>query len=58
MTTLFILIITGIVIAYDVWTLYTPEKTISRVMKEAANRNPLVILAWGVLMGHWFWGIC
>ena len=57
-TTAFIIGVTVVVIAYDVWAYLTPERTISQVMAGFAKRHPVIILLWGVLMGHWFWGMC
>ena len=59
MTEIVILVTTFLVIGYDIYAAADREqKTISRVMLEAARRYPIVPFAWGVLMGHWFWSMC
>lgn len=47
---------TGLLIVYDVWAAFQVDATISRVMKDLAHRHPIVPFAFGVLMGHIYWG--
>lgn len=59
LTTLFIIVITVIVIAFDLYVyVHVEHETISEAMAKVAKRHPVIVLLWGVLMGHWFWGMC
>lgn len=57
-TTIFVIVVSAVVILYDVWVYATDQTTVSQVMAGFAKRHPVVILLWGVLMGHWFWPMC
>lgn len=60
-TAQFIVAITVIAVAYDVWIkLRQPDgdATISWVMRTASKRWMIVGVAWGVLTGHLFWPNC
>lgn len=48
-----------VLIAWDVWLYLSPPKadTISRVIADASSEHPLLPFAFGVLAGHFFWGI-
>lgn len=56
MTQTFILVITAIVILYDIWAYFClPEgNTVSEVMTGWSEKLPLVAFLWGALMMHWF----
>jgi len=59
MTEVFIILVTVVIVAYDIYA-YRKEGstlTISLVMKRWAVKYPWIILLWGVLMGHFFWSI-
>lgn len=56
----FIIGITLIVLAYDVWALYkskTNEYTISYIIAKASMRNPIIPFLFGGLMAHFFFGV-
>jgi len=56
LTKLFIVGITLFIIAYDVFAyLYGHDSTISQVIYSWSIKFPLLPLAVGVLMGHFFW---
>lgn len=59
LTSIFIIVITAVVILFDLYVyVHKDHETISVVMARFAQRHPVIILLWGVLMGHWFWGLC
>lgn len=59
LTTAFIITVTTLVIIFDIYVYTSVEhETISEVMARFAQRHPVIVLLWGVLMGHWFWGMC
>jgi hypothetical protein len=51
--------IAALLIGWDVW-LYrspAPSDTISRVLFDGAREHPILPFAFGVLAGHFFWGL-
>jgi hypothetical protein len=46
-------------VVWDVWLYLSPPKadTISRLIADGASDHPLIPFVFGVLAGHWFWGI-
>lgn len=59
-TVSFIISITLITIAFDVWALFKSKKneyTISYIITTSAFKNPLIPFLIGGLMGHWFFPI-
>lgn len=60
-TVIFIISACLVIFAYDAYALYRSrdtEYTISFVIATAAKRNPIIPLAFGILMGHFFWSQC
>jgi hypothetical protein len=54
--TCFILGITLFIVVSDVLAyLYGENATYSVIMTDWAAKHPTLVLAFGVLMGHWFW---
>jgi len=56
--TLTLIVIFGTVaalIAYDVWAAFTPGATISEVMLSLGHKHPIIPLAMGILIGHFWW---
>jgi hypothetical protein len=61
LTIVFIIAVTLVILAYDVYALYRSKKTeytISYIIAKASLKNPIIPFVFGVLMGHWFWGQC
>lgn len=54
-TKIFILICTSVIIVFDLWALFFGV-TISEVITRSSQENIIIPFAFGVLMGHWFWG--
>lgn len=56
-TTQVIVLATAALVAYDIYAAATPEPgdTLSEVIAYAARERPIVAVAAGVLIGHWFW---
>jgi len=44
-------------VGWEVWTLVNniPGDTISEVVWAVTHENPIIVLAVGILIGHWFW---
>jgi len=44
-------------VGWDVYVGFTPTEgdTISEVIREMAYRYPIIAVAAGILVGHWFW---
>jgi hypothetical protein len=59
LTTKIIAATTAVLIVYDLHAAHTPEEgdTISEVIADAARRRPIIAVAAGVLVGHWFWAL-
>lgn len=59
-TTTIVLLVAGAILAlYDVYIIFTKGKynSISAVIIRGSKRYPLVVLAFGVLLGHLFWSM-
>jgi hypothetical protein len=58
-TLIFIISATLIIIAYDVWVIATKGKyeSISAYVIRGSKKMPLVVLAFGILLGHLFWSM-
>lgn len=55
-----VLVAVGVVlIAWDIWLYVSPAPadTISRVLFDTATEHPILPFVFGVLAGHWFWGL-
>lgn len=60
-TITFIIAVTLIILAYDVYALkksIKTEYTISYVIAKASIKNPIIPFIFGVLMGHFFFYQC
>ena len=57
MTTLVIIVALTLLLAYDLYALYKGgmKNTISWVIYSASLKYPVIPLAAGILMGHFFW---
>lgn len=57
LTTKIIVGATAALVVYDVYAADTQERgdTISEVIATAARRRPIIAVAAGVVIGHWFW---
>ena len=57
-----ILILIGITFFLIIYDIYAESKnndfTISVIIGSAARKAPMIAFAFGVLMGHFFWGQC
>jgi len=58
-TVLFMIIVTAIIIAYDIYIIYKEGKyySISAVTIRGSKKYPLLVLCFGVLLGHLFWSM-
>ena len=58
-TPYFMLIATIIIIIYDIYIIYKEGKyySISAYVIRGSKRYPLVVLAFGILLGHLFWSM-
>lgn len=58
-TLLFMIIVTGVIIAYDIYIILKEGKyySISAYVIRGSRRYPLIVLATGILLGHFFWSM-
>jgi len=59
--TLYIMVFTVVaIILYDIFAYFKEgvNATISSELNALAKKYPIIAFAFGVLIGHWFWGIC
>ena len=50
----FMIIVTVLVLIFDLWLYLNNRKTISQIMIKWSEVFIIIPFAWGMLMGHWF----
>lgn len=58
-TIIFLAAITLVVVIYDIAAeMRDNDFSISFVLASSARKAPVIALAIGIIVGHWFWGQC